>query len=77
MPLCFTIHVNIYDTCFFFFSLECVAKGRLISNLPFGWGEVGRSLLWPNVGGWVSRRCRSNYNRNTCAQSLQFTLTTH
>jgi hypothetical protein len=29
MPLCFTIHVNIYDTCFFF-SLECVAKGRLI-----------------------------------------------
>jgi hypothetical protein len=47
----------------FLFSPECVAKGRLLSDLLFGWGEVGRSLSCPDAGGWVSRRCRSNYNK--------------
>jgi hypothetical protein len=61
----------------FLFSPECVAKGRLISDLLFGWGKLaGHFRVQMREDGFLGDAVVILIRRS-CAQSLQSTLTTH
>jgi hypothetical protein len=40
MPLCFTIHVNIYDTCFFFLAWSVLRRDDLYQICLLGGGKL-------------------------------------